>query len=327
MLMRGFTTVRDCAGLERPFAQAQEEGLITAPRMVVCGKAISQTGGHGDLRGGTQDEHCYGACASHRNPSIGRVADGVPNCLSAARDELRRGADFIKICGTSGGVASPTDPIVAVMYTDDEVSALAGTANRFGKYATSHAYTDDAVMHAIRGGCTCIEHGNLVSDETLSYMATHGITLVPTLITYAAFQRDRSNLPDRFNRKNDMVVDKGLHVLKRAHELGVHTCFGTDLLSGYCPLQSEEFNLRAAVLPADIILQQATCNSAKLAGQPGMLGTITREGAHADLIVLSADAPNPLESVEALYRGRERYFDSIIQAGRVVFERNATATA
>lgn len=104
MLHRGFTTVRDCAGCPRSFSDAQEEGLIDAPRIFCSGKAISQTGGHGDFRLRTEDQLASGSCCLHDNPSLARIADGVPACLTATRDELRRGAHFIKVCGTGTSI-------------------------------------------------------------------------------------------------------------------------------------------------------------------------------------------------------------------------------
>ena len=117
MLMRGFTTVRDAAGADWGLAKAVELGLIDGPRLFYSGRALSQTGGHGDFRPLTAEaETC--ACCSAAAFSV--IADGVPAVQKAAREELRRGATQIKIMA-SGGVASPTDPIGNLQYSEDEI--------------------------------------------------------------------------------------------------------------------------------------------------------------------------------------------------------------
>lgn len=95
MLKRGFTSVRDCGGAGVALKEALEEGLFVGPRLFISGHGISQTGGHGDLRGSKDEEY---ACCGANTRGLGRVADGVEQCLFAAREELRQGADFIKMC-------------------------------------------------------------------------------------------------------------------------------------------------------------------------------------------------------------------------------------
>ena len=132
MLSRGFTTVRDTGGATKFIATCLSENLIIGPRLFQCGKAISQTGGHGDfgspaLSGGDG----VGCCGGHVQ-SLGRTADGVPMVLKATREELKQGADFIKIM-VGGGVASETDGIETVQYTAEEVRAVTTTAWQMGK--------------------------------------------------------------------------------------------------------------------------------------------------------------------------------------------------
>lgn len=134
-----------------------------------------------------------------------------------------------------GGVASPTDPIGGVMFSNEELQAITATAKRYSTYTTSHAYTSASVMHAIKNGVRGIEHGNLVDDTTLQYMAKHGIGLTPTLVTYYAFSRNPNRLTPDFRRKNQQVMAAGLDCLRRAHELGVTIAFGSDLLSDFQP--------------------------------------------------------------------------------------------
>ncbi|KAH9919376.1 uncharacterized protein B0H18DRAFT_1086650 [Fomitopsis serialis] len=261
MLLRGFTTVRDTGGATKTLADAVSEGLIVGPRVVQCGRGLSQTGGHGDI-GST----CCGGGHGHM---IGRVCDGVPDVLKAVREELRGGADFIKIhCG--GGVASPT-------------------------VTTAHAYTDTAVLHAINNGVTAIEHGNLISESTAQMQK--GIFLTPTLSCYGIMVRPpfEDYLPPEGKAKNEQVMAKGLDALKVADKAGVVICYGSDLLNNLQALQTEEFTVRAAALPAAKVLQHATTNASKLL-RDSRLGTVS-PGSYADMLILDA---NPLEDVRIL---------------------------
>ncbi|TFY55264.1 hypothetical protein EVJ58_g8358 [Rhodofomes roseus] len=289
MLLRGFTTVRDTGGATKALADAVSEGLLVGPRVIQCGRGLSQTGGHGDI-GST----CCGGGHGHM---IGRVCDGVPDVLKAVREELKGGADFIKVhCG--GGVASPTDAIETVQFTAEELQAITTTCKQMGnKLTTAHAYTDAAVLHAIRNGVTAIEHGNLISESTARMMAEKGIFLTPTLSCYGIMVRPpfEDYLPPEGKAKNEQVMAKGLDALKVADEAGVVICYGSDLLNNLQALQTEEFTVRAAALPAAKVLQHATTNAAKLLQDP-KLGTVS-PGSYADILVLDA---NPLEDVRIL---------------------------
>ena len=118
MLDRGFTTVRDVGGGDAGHKRAQAEGLIRGPRLSVSGKALGQTGGHTDFRGTSRTD--LGDLQRRHTAGLGRIVDGVPACLAAARDELRLGADFVKIMA-NGGVATPTDPIDWIQFTPEEI--------------------------------------------------------------------------------------------------------------------------------------------------------------------------------------------------------------
>lgn len=136
MLHRGFTTVRDTGGATKMLAEALREGLIEGPRLFQCGKALSQTGGHGDfVSPGLSGGDGLGCCGGHAL-SLGRTADGVPAVLKAVREELKQGADFIKVM-LGGGVASESDAIETVQYTAEEVRAITTTASQMGKKLVS----------------------------------------------------------------------------------------------------------------------------------------------------------------------------------------------
>ncbi|GAA5854886.1 hypothetical protein JCM8547_004110 [Rhodosporidiobolus lusitaniae] len=312
MLARGFTTVRDTGGATKIIANAIDEGLIVGPRLFQCGKAISQTGGHGDF-GPAKSGGNPGCCGGH-SQSLGRTADGVPQVLKAVREELKAGADQIKIM-VGGGVASATDAIETVQYSAEEIQAITKTCHQMGRvHTTAHAYTDEAIHHAVENGVKGIEHGNLMSRETAKYMAERGIFLTPTLSCYGIMVRKpfEDFLPPDGQVKNKQVMKEGLNALKIAEEEGVTVCYGSDLLTSMQALQTEEFTVRAEVLPSPAILKHATTNAAKLLRQVGRLGTVA-PGAIADLIILDA---NPLEDVTILDRP-EHHLCAVIKEGVV----------
>ena len=169
MLGRGFTTVRDAGGADWGLTQALEGGLIPGPRIFPSGKALSQTGGHGDFRPrGDTLEPC--SCC-FRAGAIARVVDGVDAVRLAVREEIQKGATQIKIMA-SGGVASPTDPIGNTQYSEDEIRAIVAEAEAANTYVMAHAYTGRAISRAVRCGARTIEHGNLVDEDAARLM--HG---------------------------------------------------------------------------------------------------------------------------------------------------------
>ncbi|MEV0995986.1 amidohydrolase family protein [Nonomuraea sp. NPDC050202] len=309
MLSRGFTTVRDASGADFGLADAQAEGLVRGPRLLFCGKGLSQTGGHADFRG--RGEHLkddHPCCAG-----VGRVADGVDAVRAAARDELRKGAHHIKVMA-SGGVASPTDRIDSTQYSMDELRAAVEEAEAANRYVAAHAYTARAVNRALEAGVRSIEHGNLIDDTSVELFLRHEAYLVPTLVTYWALKEEgrEFGLPERSWRKVDEVLGAGLVALERAARGGVRLAYGTDLLGGMHRHQNQEFRLRAEVQRPIDVLRAATTGAAELVGLAGEIGTLA-VGAHADLLVLDGD---PLEDIGVLADpGHVRH---VVQAGALV---------
>jgi imidazolonepropionase-like amidohydrolase len=293
MLHRGFTTVRDVAGADYGLAQAVEEGLFIGPRIVFGGKALSQTGGHGDMRApGSSFQDNHQCC-----PSISIICDGVDAVRKGARDQLRTGASHVKIM-LSGGVASPTDRVDSTQFSDDEVRAVVEEADAANRYVTGHAYTARAVNRGLRLGVRCIEHGNLIDDESVALFVEKNAYLVPTLITYQRLKIDgvKSGLSESSHEKVDFVLNAGLEALARATEGGVNVVFGTDLLGAMQQYQSEEFSIRAQVQTPLQVLRSATVTAAELMGMEGQIGVVA-PGACADLLVLN---DNPLDDVTVL---------------------------
>ena len=303
-LARGFTTVRDPAGGDAGLARAITEGLIPAPRYLWTGPGLSQTGGHGDARAADSDV-C--GCAAHTV----EVVDGVDPLRRAVRDRFRRGAHAIKIMA-SGGVVSLTDPIRVPQYSAEEIRAVTAEAARRGSYVAAHAYSPEAIMHAVDNGVRSIEHGNLLDAPTATAMAAAGAYLVPTLAAYDAMDRRGAELGMAAvsRRKNQEVLDAGRHAVELARAAGVPVGFGTDLMG---PLEDEQLNgLRLQVELDGVLtaLRSATSVNADLIGRPD-LGRV-QVGCVADLLVVGGD---PVADPSALWSADQPR--TVIQGGTV----------
>ena len=287
MLMRGFTTLRDTGGADWGLKAAVEYGLFEGPRLFISGQPISQTGGHGDFRKRTQTSFECACCAGIS--FVSRVADGLPEVIRATRDELRKGADQIKIMA-SGGVASQLDPLASLQYREDEIEAVVDEARRWGTYVCAHAYSAEAITRAVRAGVRTIEHGNLIDEAAAKLMAERDAFLVPTLVTYSSM-RERGvdfGMTKYSLAKNDIVLEAGIKSLEIARAAGVQIGFGTDLLGPLQGDQCNEFRIRAQVMSAADVIRSATIVNARILRQEGKLGELV-PGAHADLLVVDGD--------------------------------------
>ena len=316
MLRRGFTTVRDAGGADWALKQAIEDGMdgtVVGPRLFVSGPALSPTGGHGDFRP-RSDRLLPIGCGCQRLAST-RVVDGVDDVRRAVRELLQMGADQIKIM-SSGGVASPTDPVNALGYSLEETRAIVDEAAARHTIVLAHAYTPEAIRRAVECGVRSIEHGNLIDAPTAALMAERGAVAVPTLITYEALARDglRLGLGAESAAKVEQVRAAGLRSLEIFKIAGVKLAFGTDLLGGSHDLQSEEFLIRAQVQSNLDVLQSATLIGAELLGQADRLGEIA-PGACADLLLVDG---NPLDDLACLTGQGER-IPLVMQGGLVRF--------
>lgn len=318
ILMRGFTTVRDAGGADAGLVQAVARGHFTGPRLFIAGRAITQTGGHGDTRPaffhGNGQCICCGAVGL-----LGSIADGVGEVRRAVREELRNGAHHIKVMA-GGGVASPSDPLEGTQYSIEEMTAIVEEATAAGTYVMAHAYSPEAITRAIRCGVRSIEHGNLLDDASARTMAEHGAYLVPTLATYDSLHRSGSKLgwTDDMMAKLEKVREQGLAAIRTARAASVKIGFGTDLLGPMQVDQSIEFTLRAPAMPAAEILRSATHVNAEIMGHAGKLGVIA-PGAFADLVVVDG---NPVDDL-SLLQGQGKHLPLIMKAG--VFHKNELA--
>jgi imidazolonepropionase-like amidohydrolase len=312
MLRRGFTTVRDAGGADFALAEAVERGLVEGPRLFVSGRALSQTGGHGDFRGRFDDAEPCACCRQAGN--LARVVDGVDAVRKAAREEIKAGAHQIKIMA-SGGVASPTDPIHFLGYSRDEIAAIVSEAAHADTYVMAHAYTAKAIKRAVECGVRTIEHGNLVDDDAALAMSVRGAFAVPTLVTYEALASDgaRLGLPPESVAKIQGVREAGLKSLAIFRRNGVAMAYGSDLLGEMHARQSEEFEIRARVLPPHEVIKSATSAAAQVLRMEGKLGVVAA-GAQADLIAVGGD---PLKDM-SLLGGQGRHMPLVMKAGAFV---------
>ncbi len=316
MLRRGFTTVRDAGGAGLPLKQAIASRLTQGPRLFVAGRALSQTGGHGDMNAQTDFIATGMQCSCCvRVGAIARVVDGVDALRRAVREEFQMGADQIKIMA-SGGVASPTDPVGAFGYSEDEIRAVTQEAHGRGTYVMAHAYTPAAITRAVRCGVRTIEHANLVDAAAAAVMAQHNAYAVPTLVTYEALasEGEKLGLPPESVVKIAEVKDAGLRALEILNSAGVKIGFGTDLLGESHRLQSEEFRIRAQVLGNAAVIASATTTAAEVLGMQGRLGRL-QAGAIADLLVVNG---NPLADLACL-GGQGDHVALVMKAGQVEF--------
>ncbi len=303
MLNRGYTTVRDAGGADYALSRAIEEGMIAGPRLFVAGKALSQTGGHGDFRE-RFDNSDPDPCGCHRNlGALGRIVDGVDEVRKAVREEMRGGAHQIKIMA-SGGVASPTDPIGNLQFSVDEVKAVVEEAASHQTYVMAHAYTPKAIARVVELGVRTIEHGNLIDDEAAKVMAKYGAYAVPTLVTYDAMGKvgAKAGISESTLAKNEIVRLQGLKALEILKRNGVKMGLGTDLLGDMHQYQSDELSIRADILGAFETICQATAIGAEIVGMKGQIGVVAAD-AFADLLVVDGD---PTKDIRLLTGQGER---------------------
>jgi imidazolonepropionase-like amidohydrolase len=318
MLHRGFTTVRDAAGADFGLQEAVERGLFEGPRLFIACAPISQTGGHADMRPqGVKSRDMFCSCAGLG--LVGAIADGVGEVRRAVREQVRSGANHVKIMA-GGGISSPTDPIDGTQFSLDELRAAVEEAEAANLYALAHAYSPRAVTRAVQAGVRSIEHGNLIDEATARLMKQHGAFLVPTLSTYAALADEGSRLgwSAAMLDKLKVVQDRGIQAVRLAHAEGVPVVFGTDLLGHMHHRQSGEFDLRLQALRPVEVLQSATIVAARLMRQEAHIGQLVA-GAFADLLIVDGD---PTKSLEMLSRP-EAGIRLLMKGGRVVLDRLA----
>lgn len=297
-LRAGFTTVRNLGLfvqtggllLDVDLMKAIDLGWIDGPRIVPAGHAISPTGGH-------LDPTMFQALAPHVLPLTVEegIADGVDQVRRAVRYQIKHGAQLIKVCA-SGGVMSHTGPAGAQQYSDDELRAIADEAHRAGLRVAAHAHGDAGIRAAIEAGIDCIEHGSLMSDETMQLMIDRGTFLVPT--TYLADGMDVSHAAPELQAKAAEVFPRAKRTISKAIERGVKIACGTDAPAIPHGRNAKELTalVDRGMTPIQAI-RAATTVAAELidVDDRGRL----REGLYADIVGFQGD---PLADITVLER-------------------------
>ena len=309
LLDRGYTTIRDCGGADWGFKQAVDHGLIAGPRMLISCRMVSQTGGHGDMRTrGESGEH------AHDHGDFGMVfaiADGVSEVRRAVREQVRMGADFVKVMA-SGGAASPTDKLDRPQYSMEELRAIAEEAEIAGVYLAAHALPAIAILRAAQAGARTIEHGNFLDDESALAMKAAGSYLVPTVATYVMASRhpEKYDYTDEVSEKVSSAAEGALRSLEVARRNGVPIGSGSDLLGDEMSWLNHEHELKAEVLGASEALRSATSVNAALLGRDDI--GVVDVGRRADLVVVDGD---PTTDISVL--GRHDSIQLVMKDGQL----------
>ncbi|CAM3792439.1 amidohydrolase family protein [Rahnella bruchi] len=319
-VLRGFTTVRDMGGPVFGLKRAIDEQITPGPRIYPSGAFISQTGGHGDFRLLHEVPRAPGDSLSYiERIGITAIADGADQVLLRAREQLMRGASQVKFMA-GGGVASMYDGIDVTEGSVPEIQAAVTAAENWGTYVTVHAYTARAVSMAIKGGVKCIEHGQLVDEETVQLMAQQHIwwCLQPFLD-----DEDAVPMATPASRAKQLVMSAGTdNAYQLAKKYNIKTAWGTDTLfdAHLATRQGAQLAKLVRWYTPPEILKMATSVNARLCAlsgprnpYPGKLGVI-EAGALADMILVDGD---PLTDIELIARPEEA-FRVILKDGNVM---------
>jgi imidazolonepropionase-like amidohydrolase len=316
MLNRGFTTVRDAGGTDVGFTSALQAGLLRGPRLLHAGRFISQTGGHFDARRADEVDMACGCEIRHGGAArFACIADGVDEVRRAVREEARKGAHHIKLAA-SGGVASPTDPLDRMQFSDDEIRAAVEEADRHGIYVMAHCFPAAGIKRCAELGVRSIEHGFFIDDEAAKAVAAANAYVVPTMATVWALVEDgaRQGLPPASLEKAHELSRGVLHGLSIMRSHGLKIGFGTDLLGPQQDRQVTEFALRTQIFTPNEILRSATRVNAEILRMGAQLGRVA-EGFVADLIVVDG---NPLEDLGLLGDPEGGRIPLVMQNGEIV---------
>ncbi len=307
-LDQGYTSVRDLGGADIGFKQAQERGIMKGPKLQICGSAIAQTGGHGDDRLASE-------VRTYCEPPMGfrsTLADGAPEVLKVARENIRRGADFLKVM-VGGGCASPSKGPEASQYTLSELQAVADVADSVGTYVAAHAYSNKSIVLSANAGIRTIEHGNLMTRETAGLLAQKGMYHVPTQITYeVVIEKSRELISKFIYDKFVAVCERGYEAIRHAMEAGVPVCGGSDLTGENTQYVSGAVAYQAKAMGALKAITAFTRTNAQMMGILDETGTI-EAGKCADILVVKG---NPADDID-LFKNHAENLLLIMQDGSI----------
>jgi len=291
-LLAGFTTVRDLGS--RDFADvalrdAISAGSVPGPRMLVAVKSLSATGGHGDDNELPEDIHVERYKA---------LADGPDAIRQKVRENVKYGADWIKLLATGGIMSAGTDPTMAD-YTEEEIRAAVAAAADKRRDVAVHAHGAEGIKRAIRAGARSIEHASMLDDEAVKLAREHGVWLVmnPYTNRYMIERGAAGGYEPYQLEKGRQVLEMKMASLRKAIAAGLKLAYGTDAGVQAHGLNGRQFAIyvEAGMSPLAAI-RSATLVNAELLRMEGRIGTL-RPGAWADIIAVRGD---PLADVRAL---------------------------
>jgi imidazolonepropionase-like amidohydrolase len=288
-LEAGFTTVRNVGANDFTDVALRDEinaGHIPGPHMQASGPALGITGGHMDENLLPYEYHVHGE----------GVADGIPAVQHMVRENIKYGADLIKI-GATGGVLSKGDDPQASQYTLEEMQAIVADAHRLGRKVAAHAHGAQGILWATEAGVDSIEHGSYMNEEDIAAMKKHGTYFVPTAYLIDWMQENGHLSPFYAQKMKDVSAVEKQNATK-AIKAGVKVALGTDAAVYPHGLNAHELDVYVnqfgmAPLAA---LQTGTINAADLMGWTDRVGTL-EPGKWADLIAIQGD---PLKDVKIL---------------------------
>mgnify|MGYP002622425487 CR=1 FL=1 len=290
-LLAGFTTIRDTGALpgfpDVALMRAINSGFVPGPDMWPAGHFISITGGHCDITG-------FAPGVLELGPKDG-IADGVDEVIKAVRYQAKHGVRIIKVCATGGVFSfSQNAPVGALQYSLEELEAIVREANKLGLKVAAHAHGTEGINTAVRAGVASIEHGSILSDESIRLMKQHGTYLVPNL--YINTLPLPPGTPQATVDKNEYLKPLVRQSLMMAYRAGVNMALGTD--SGVYPHGDNGREFAALVaegIPPGHALKMATVFAADLLGVDDR--GIIAVGKRADLVAVPG---NPLDSIEVM---------------------------
>ncbi|UCH37818.1 MAG: amidohydrolase family protein [Candidatus Bathyarchaeota archaeon] len=320
LLQSGYTAVRDCGSKNGPpLKRAIEEGTIIGPRTIAARALITRTGGHFDVRVRHLKDYVDGFLPVDQvnENTLLRLADGPDDCRRAVREQLREGADFIKICtGLSG--ESRLYPEPTPDYTIEEITAMVDEAHQLGVKVASHAAGKEGIMRAVEAGVDTIEHGSGIDEAACKLMVEKDAVFVPTVAV--GIKKLDPQAPLCKEELQDAKIQRKFEAVRLAHSAGVKIAAGSDF--GYyqhLPLGDNALELEALVAsglsPMDAIVA-ATRVSAEALGLEREIGTL-ENGKYADLLVLN---DNPLEDIGVLRRTLQ--IAMVVKNGEIVVNRS-----
>jgi len=318
MLMRGFTSIRDLGGPVFGLKRGIDLGLVPGPRIWPSGAFVSQSGGHGDFRLPNELPAPPGHHSYSERVGAAAIADSPDLVRLRVREQLALGASQIKLMA-GGGVSSSFDPLDVTQYSVAELRAAVEAAENWGTYVTVHAYTPRAVRQAIAAGVICIDHGQLLDDDTARLMAEKGVwwSLQPFLDDGPSSFAEGSP-----NRRKQLEMFGGTDAAYAlARKYGIKTAWGTDILFDAAAADGQGSSLAKMTrwyTPAEA-LKMATMDNADLLALSGLRSPyegrvgVVRQGALADLLLVDG---NPIENI-ALIEDPAKNFRVIMKDGRI----------